>query len=152
MLEELQKDFRTDLTKTYLKKAWECFANYQFIGMRYEKIAKEFDRHEAEAKSLEEEIKKIQASPDFHTHDNKEKVKSLRIQIRNSQKQAQEVEPLAKKLYEEMVKWQQDGVRIMEIAEFMKDFKLNTPEETQAAIEKKRQEGEQAAQPEEVKA
>ncbi len=115
----LQDKFRQDLFEQYQKKAFECFANYQFVGEKYAAAEKQIEDTEGRIVDAEKFIADVQAKPDFHTVENKNAVKAKRDEIRKMEEAIKNVTPLAKKLFEEA-------------ADYMKEFKIRTPEEIEA--------------------
>ena len=140
MDQKLQDKFRIDISEEYLKKAFECFAQYTYWGEKYAAIKKQVDDYEEKIKKANEIVKELEALPDHHTVVNREKIKAQR---NDSQMYRRHVDTIAgekgvmKKLFEKSVKWRTDGAEILEQAEYIKAFKLKTPEEIAASKQHK---------------
>lgn len=133
MDEKLQEKFRREVIEKYQARAWECFANYDYYGKQYSKIETEVKNLEVKIEGAEQKIKEIGDGKEYHTQENKEKVKGFRKDIQLYEARIKSVSGLMKKFWEDCIKWREDGGRIMEQVENMKTFKMRTLAEIEEA-------------------
>lgn len=129
MDKELQDKFRAEIIEKYKKHAWEALGKYDYFGQEYTKVNKSIAdlakrRDEALAKARE-----IDKQPDYHTVENKNKIKALREDADRFNKQIKSVETFSRRYWEEAVKWREEGVRFLEEAANFETFTLKTVEE-----------------------
>lgn len=128
----LQEKLREKIRERYLEHAWDSLVNYSYWGQKYAKIEKEVKEYEERVRFFESEISKLNAQPDQHTVEVREKVKLMREDIKDYEKAIKNIEDPMKKIYEKSIGWQQQAGEFMEIAELCKTFSVKTPEEIDA--------------------
>ena len=133
---ELQNKFRAALIEDYLKHAFDCLGLYDYYGKKYRSIEKQIEEMGRKRQACLDEIQKIGDSPDYHTVENRDKVKALKKDIENYEGQMKGVEGAFKTLWNNAVKFREEGVKTLEIVENFRDFKLKSIEEVEAEQQK----------------
>jgi hypothetical protein len=59
------------------QKAWNASCNATYISNHFDKLMEEYEKLKREDAECEEQIKVIDAAPDYHTKDNRDKRKAL---------------------------------------------------------------------------
>ncbi len=129
MNKELQDTFRADVIKSYQARAFECLGNYSYYGDHYSMIEKQVKGYEDRIAAATAEFTAL----DHSVPENREKRKVLKAEIDELERAIKQVEPVMKKHYENVIKWREEGVRLLEQVEHFKTFVLKTPEEIDAA-------------------
>ena len=136
MEKTLQDIFRKEFNEKYQKLAFEAMALYQYWGQKLEALQKQMDEYGKRIRKAQDEINLIQASPEHHTVENKQKVKALKADIASFEKVIQNIdrpkkgdESVLQKLGNECVSLQRQAGEYLEQAEQFKTFSLRTPEE-----------------------
>ncbi len=127
---QFQVEFRTTLYKKYQEMAFESFAIYTYWGNRYEAGKKDVDAWEARIKEIQEKLVAIEAAP--MTPESKEARKNLKSDLNLYQKNIANVEAPMKKLFEKSANARGQALELLEQAEYIKEFKLATPDEIKA--------------------
>lgn len=127
-----QEKSRAAIVQKYEQNAFECFGLYGYHGMRYAEIEKQALDIEKRIEDSESKIREIEVLPDHHTVENKEKVKALKKDCQEYEARIKGVREFLKKQFETTAKYQEEGVRLLEQAEYFKAFSVKTPEEIEA--------------------
>lgn len=125
-----QDKYRIALIEKYESRAFECLALYNYYGRNYEAIEKGCKDLDARSEEAEAKIKEIEAQEG--SHENYEKIKALKEDIKKFEKQIASVGEMGKKFFEKAASYQEEGGRILEQIEEFKVFKLKTPEQIAA--------------------
>lgn len=136
---EAQNKYRSALIEKYEQRAWECLALYSYYGEQYSNVEKQLAEKENLIKVAEADIRNIQALPDHHTVENKNKVKGLKEDCVKYEKFIENVSPLAKTLYEKAATYQEESGRALEIVARFQTFKVKTPDEIAEAKKESKQ-------------
>lgn len=138
MDKQTQDRSRDSLIHKYQEKAFESLALYNYYGQRYQHIEKQVKDMENQIEVCEGFIRDIEALPDHHTVENRNKVKGLKKDCEDYEKRIKGVGDLAKTFFDKASGYREQGVTILEQIDFLKEFKFKTPEEIDA--EKKAEE------------
>lgn len=133
MKKETQDKIRKKVIERHLERAWECLLAYSYWGQKHETVEKQARECDERIAHFEGVIKDLRSGPDSHSKATRERVGAAQKDIDSYKNRLRSMEPLGKKLMEKAVGWQQQGVEYLELAEAAGEFKLNTPEEMEAA-------------------
>jgi len=123
MEQELQDKFRKEIYEGYLKNAFECMANFGLVQKKHESLA-------AEKKNYDDNVKYLQEKIDLHSDSSKEgynALKSLKDELKKNKDASNSVQTVLKKIYDEGASWQEKALTIMERADYVLNFTVNTP-------------------------
>lgn len=133
MQKESQQKYKETLIAKWEEHAFESLALYDYYGAEYKKIDDSCSKMDERIKQIQQEIELIQASPDCHKFENKNKIKALKKDIQDYTGRINSVAETAKKLFERSASYREDGVRALEIVETLRKFSVRTLEEIEAA-------------------
>lgn len=125
MDKDFQEEFRTTLYKQYQARAFECFAIHTYYGKRYETGSKDVELWEGRIKDIEAKIAAL------GPHDKSQR-NALKADIKLYKKNIEAIVPVLQKLFTKSSQPREEALELLEQAEYIKAFKLITPEEIEA--------------------
>lgn len=132
MNQEKQDKFKVSLVEKYEQAAFEALAMYDYHGRQYATVEKQVEDMEKRIEECQKAISEIEALPDNHTVENRNRIKALRKDIGEYEQRIKSVGEVAEKMFKESVGWREKGVRLLEQAEHILTFTLRTPEQIEA--------------------
>lgn len=125
----LQLEFQKELHKKYQMLAFESLAHYAFYGQKYAAVEKQVKEYEARIKAFEADLEKRKGEK---SEEARKLNHAVRQDIQLYKKRIAGIDGTMKKLWEKSVSRREEGVTLLEQAEFMQTFKMKTPEEIEA--------------------
>lgn len=132
MDKNIQDSAREKIIANYQERAFEMLALYSYWGNKYAEIDKQLTGMEDRKKVIGGEIFSIEGSPDYHTVENKNKLKLLRKDIQDYDARMKGVGEMANNLMKKASGFREEGLTILEQIEYVREFKFKTPEEIEA--------------------
>lgn len=127
-----QDEARMVVVKKYIERAFEYLGLYAHSGSQYKRIEDQVKDYEGRVEKAQLRIEEIKKEPDANTKGSRDNVKAIVKDINDYKQRIASVETTMRKFHEECVKYQQEGVRCLELIEHFNQFKFKTPEEIEA--------------------
>ena len=125
----LQEKFRAEIHEGYMKNAFECLANFSLVSQKNGQLVVQRKDYQKRLKEAQERL----ANPAGETSDAKYKSKkAAQDDIKKYKDALEATRKSGEKVENEAIDWREKAMTIMERAEFISTFKVNTPEEMEA--------------------
>ncbi len=125
MEKSLQKEFNTGLIKAYQNKAYEQFLNYSFCTREFQDMDDRRKVVEGTKAGKIAEADKIASSPEYHTVENREKIKILKDSAYDDEKEIEALQQSMHVLDQAIREFRTKGDRFMRMAEYALTFELS---------------------------
>lgn len=123
---------REKLVGTYLERSFEALAMYSYWGQKYAAIEKQLAEMQNKIDVASADIRNIEGGADHHTVENRERVKALKRDVDEYEGRIKAAAPQANELFKRGAAFREEGITLMEQAEYLRAFVMKTPEEIEA--------------------